>query len=426
MPEFSPMNQTAPTVPEEQRFILSALSPSLAQRRLASAVMIALILAALITVGPLSTFQPGRIDAFVPMYATALFVTDLITAVLLFAQFSILRSGALAVLASGYLFAALMAIPWMLTFPGVFAPGGLLSAGLYSSQWLYNQRQIGFPIFVIAYALLKDADPIKRLWKGSVAAGILSSVTLTAALVCAATLLVTAGHALLPHTMLDPVHFSSLRLYVGSCQIGLSVAALIVLWVRLRSVLDLWLMVVMCAFAIEVPLTFFPVPVRFSMGFYAGSVYALISGSLLLFVLLYEITALYGKLLRAILAQRRERDARLMTGDVISASIAHEVKQPLSAMVTNAAAGRRWIHHAAPNLDEAKAALQRIETDGHRASAMIENIRALFKKDTRTWTSLDVNNLIWEALALVRIDLQTHRIAVQTDLTERLPRIKGD
>jgi C4-dicarboxylate-specific signal transduction histidine kinase len=57
---------------------------------------------------------------------------------------------------------------------------------------------------------------------------------------------------------------------------------------------------------------------------------------------------------------------------------------------------------------------------------MIENIRALFKKDTRTRTSLDVNNLIWEALALVRIDLQTHRVAVQTDLKERLPRIKGD
>jgi len=99
------------TVPEEQHFILSALPPSLAQRRLALAVMIALILAFLITVGAFSTFELGRIDAFVPTYATALFVTDLITAVLLFAQFSILRSRALAVLASGYLFAALIVIP---------------------------------------------------------------------------------------------------------------------------------------------------------------------------------------------------------------------------------------------------------------------------------------------------------------------------
>src|SRR4030095_3425149 len=107
MPEFSPMDQTAPTVPEEQRFILSALSPSLAQRRLALAVVIALILAFLITVGPLSTFPPRLIDSVIPMYGSALFLTDLIVAVLLFAQFSVVRSRALAVLASGYLFAAL-------------------------------------------------------------------------------------------------------------------------------------------------------------------------------------------------------------------------------------------------------------------------------------------------------------------------------
>src|SRR5215470_9375597 len=194
MPVFSPMDQMAPTVRAEQRFILSALAPSPAQRRLALAVVIALIVAFLITLGPLSTFHPGRIDAFIPTYGTALFMTDLITAVLLFAQFSIVRSRALAVLASGYLFTALMAIPWMLTFPGVFTPGGLLGAGLYTTQWLYNLRQLGFLMFVITYALLKDADPTKGLWQRSVAAGILSSVALAAALVCAVTLLVTMGH----------------------------------------------------------------------------------------------------------------------------------------------------------------------------------------------------------------------------------------
>jgi hypothetical protein len=293
------MANTAAAAPEEQHFVLSHLSPSLAQRRLALAVVLALLVAFVITIGPLSALQPGRIDAFIPTWATALIVTDLITAVLLFAQFSIFRSRALAVLASGYLFAALIVIPVLLTFPGVFAPGGLLGAGLYTTQWLYNSRQFSFPMFVIAYALLKDADPTKRLWQGSVAAGILSSVALTAALVCAATLLCTAGHGLLPHTMLDPVRFSPIRLYIGGCQIGLSVAALIVLWVRLRSVLDLWLMVVMCAYAIEVTLTIYPVPARFSMNFYAGLAYGLVSGSLLLFALLYETTALYGQLLHA-------------------------------------------------------------------------------------------------------------------------------
>jgi signal transduction histidine kinase len=209
---------------------------------------------------------------------------------------------------------------------------------------------------VIAYALLKDADPNKGLWQGSTGAVILSNVAMTAALVCAATFLVTAGHALLPHTMLDRVRFSTLRLDVAGLQVLLSVAALIVLWVRRRSALDLWLMVVMCAYVIEITLIAFLGPGRFSMGWYAGRVCGLVSGGLVLFALLYEITLLYGRLLGAVLAQRRERAARLMTGDAIAATIAHEVKQPVSAMITNADAALRWLDRSAPDLDEAKTA----------------------------------------------------------------------
>jgi hypothetical protein len=82
--------------------------------------VLALLVAFFIAAWPFSTIQLARIKAFVPTYATAIFVTELITAVLLFAQFTILRSRALLAIASGYLFAALIVIPWMLTFPGVF------------------------------------------------------------------------------------------------------------------------------------------------------------------------------------------------------------------------------------------------------------------------------------------------------------------
>jgi signal transduction histidine kinase len=420
------MMKTTEVVPEEQHFILSSLSPGRVQRRLALAVVLALLVAFFITAWPLSTIQLGRIDAFVPAYATALFVTDLITAVLLFAQFSILRSRALLVIASGYLFTALVVIPWMLTFPGVFTPGGLFGAGLQTTNWLYILWHAGFPMFVIAYALLKDADPTKGMWQGSAGAAILSSVVVTAAVVCAATFLVTAGHAHLPRTMLDPVRFSTLRLYIAGYQVLLSVAALIVLWVRRRSVLDFWLMVVMCAYVIEICLIAFPVPVRFSVGWYAGRVFGLVSGSLVLFVLLYEITILYAQLLRAVKAQRREREARLMTGDAVAAAIAHEIKQPLSGMIMNADAGLRWLDRAMPDLDEARTTFKQIVADGHRAGAVIGSIRAIFKNDVRNRTSLDVNDLIGEALALVRGDLQKHRIVVQAEPNERLPPIIGD
>jgi signal transduction histidine kinase len=419
------MAKTAAAVPEEQHFILSTLSPSLAQRRLALTVVLALVAAFVITAGPLSTIQLGRIDAFIPAYAAAMFVIDSITAVLLFAQFSILRSRALLVIASGYFFTALILIPWMLTFPGVFAPTGVFG-GLQSTAWLYIFWHAGFPMFVIAYALSKDANLNNRLSRGSAGAAILASAAITAGLVCAAAFLAAAENALLPRLMLDAVRLSALWFYAAAGAALVSALALSVLWVRRRSILDLWLMVVMCAYVIEICLISFPAPARFSVGWYAGRVYGLLSGSLVLFVLLYEITILYAQLLRAVLAQRREREARLMTGDTVAATIAHEVKQPLSGMITNADAGLRWLDRSTPDLDEAKAAFKKIAADGHRAGAVIGSIRAIFKRDARSRTSLDINDLIGEALVLLRGDLQKHRILVQTEADARLPQVAGD
>ncbi len=420
------MLKTASVDPEEQPFILSSLSPGPAQRRLALAVVLVVLAVAVFITGPLSTVQLARIDAFVPAYATAMFVNDSITAVLLFAQFSILRSPALLVIGSGYVFTALILIPWMLTFPGVLAPTGLLGAGLQSTVWLYILWHAGFPMFVIAYALLKDGDPTKRLWQGSVGAAILSSVAITAAVVGAATFLVTVGDPLLPRIMLDTVHLSVLWDYAAGVVVLSGVLALIVLWIRRRSVLDLWLMVVMCVSVIEICLISFPVPARYSVGWYAGRVCGVVSGSLVLVVLLYEITTLYARLLRAVIAQRREREARLMTGDAIAATIAHEIKQPLSGMITSADAGLRWLDRPAPDLAEAKAAFQQVVSAGHRAGAVIGSIRAIFKKDIRNWSALDINELIGEALVLARGDLQKHRIVVDVELNEPLPRVKGD
>ncbi|RAK59781.1 two-component sensor histidine kinase [Phenylobacterium hankyongense] len=415
----------AAAVLKEQDFILSSLAPSPGQKRLALAVVVFLLAAFFTIVGPLAAVHLPKVGAFIAIYATAMFVTDMITAVLLFAQFSILRSRALLAISSGYLFAALMVIPWMLTFPSVIAPTGLLGAGLQSTVWLYMIWHAGFPIMVIAYALLKDVDPTQRLWAGSVRTAILWTVGLTAGVVCAATYLVTADPQL-PPLMLDPVQLSPLWAYAAAGPILLSVTAGVLLWTRRRSVLDLWLMVVMCAYVIEIGLIRFPIPARYSIGWYSGRVIGVLSASLVLFVLLYEITTLYAGLLRAVSAQRREREARLMTGDAVSASIAHEIRQPLAAMTTSAAAGRRWLNRETPDLPEAMAAFEAISTAGERAGALIEGIRAMFRKDAMTRTSVDMNELVSEALGQLSDELREHRISVRTELPTRAPRVTGD
>src|SRR3954453_20373838 len=101
--------------PGGHEFVLSNLPPSTAQRRLALCVVLVLLVGFVIAAGPLSSVPLTRVAVFIPVYGTAIFVNDLITAVLLFAQFSVLRSRALLALANSYLLTALLAIPWTLT-----------------------------------------------------------------------------------------------------------------------------------------------------------------------------------------------------------------------------------------------------------------------------------------------------------------------
>ena len=203
-----------------------------------------------------------------------------------------------------------------------------------------------------------------------------------------------SGDALLPRLMADGSQVSQVWSYVPASASVLCLMALALLWSRRRSVLDLWLMVVLCVWLIETFLLGYISAGRFSVGWWAGRVYGLMSGSLVLLVLLSETTTLYAQLARSVSAERRIREARLTTMEVLSASIAHEVNQPLASMVTHADAGLRWLQRAEPDLDETKAALKSIVNDGHRAARIIESVRTVFRKGTRDRFPLDVNELI--------------------------------
>ena len=420
------MLKVAPIVQEDQELILSSLSPGLVQRRLAFLVVLGILLVfLLITVGPFSDVQTKPVAAFVPAYVMAMFVCDTITAILLFAQFSVVRARAILIIASGYLYTALVLIPWILTFPGVFGPQGLLG-GLQSTSWLYFFQHAGLPLFVIGYALSKDADPAERTWHGTTRGAIATCVVLTVALVTVVAIVCIGGEAQLPRVVLDSLRLGPQWPFAAAPVALLSFAALIFLWTRRRSMLDLWLMVVMCLYTIEIPLSYYPSPIRFSVGWYTVRVFGFLSSCLVLIVLLYEIEALYARLIGAIRAERRERVARLMTGDAVAAAIAHEVKQPLTAMTTSASAGFRFLDRSSPNLGRAKEAFEQIVADGHRAAAVVDSIRAIFRNDIRTRSVLDVNELIREALILERADLRRHRILVQSAPNEQLPEVQGD
>ena len=117
--------------------------------------------------------------------------------------------------------------------------------------------------------------------------------------------------------------------------------------------------------------------------------------------------------------------ARRTTLAAMSAAIAHEIKQPLAAIVANANAGLRWMARTQPRLDEAREALEDIAADGHRASEIIQSIRVMFSKGDQTKTTLDVNVLIRETIAIVRGEFEASGIAVHLELASPPPMISA-
>src|SRR5260370_6385480 len=120
------------------------------------------------------------------------------------------------------------------------------------------------------------------------------------------------------------------------------------------------------------------------------------------------------------------RGNRVNTMAELTASLAHEVNQPISAAVTNAGACLRWLDGDSPNLEEARAAAIEIVKDGTRAAEIITRIRLLFRKGTPQRELLDVNEIVREMIVLLRSEVARNSISVRTELAADLPRVMAD
>lgn len=409
-------------MPREQPLLLAVMPPSTGQVRAAAIVAVAVLIAFLAAL-PFSKVQLPVFGPFVAVVDTILFLGDVITAVLLFAQYSVLRSRGLLVLAAGYLFTGLIIIPHGLTFPGVFSPTGLLGANLQTAVWLYAFWHAGLPIAVIAYALLPHAELPGWLQQSSAQAVILASCAAVLALTVALTLLATLGQSMLPSVMVDGTQWSQARMVQLQSSIVLPLlgAALIMTWRRRRqSILDLWLFVALWAWLLEYLLIALT-STRYGAYWYTGRIFGLLSGTLVLLVLLSETTKIYARLALSVLGERREREGRLMSMEAMSAAIEHEIRQPLGAIMANANAGQRWLGRLPPDLGEVREALNCIAADAQRSSEVIRSFRAMFGKRHQPDSQIDANELIRETVALMRGELEATRVTLQLDLATELP-----
>ncbi len=246
------------------------------QRKIAIGIAIVLIVAAA-AIAPFASIQVGRVDAFIPVLQTVVSVADLVTATLLFAQFSIQPQRALLALASGYMFSGSFAFLQTLAFPGGYAPAGLIGDGPNTPAWMFVLWHTTFPAAILVYALSKDTTGAARLPGRPAMTSIVITVVCVLAVMAGLTWIVTTKTEYLPRFYNTDIRLQTqfgnqinVALWLWNC------TALAVLLFRRRTILDLWLMVILLAYMPNFLVAIIGSSVRFTVGWYAARCFILV------------------------------------------------------------------------------------------------------------------------------------------------------
>jgi len=381
------------------------------------------LLAVFCIAAPYADLPLQPVTAFIPIYATTIVIINLITAALLIAQFWVARWTWLLVLASGYLFTALIFIPFALTFPGAFAPSGLLGAGSQTAPWLGACWSLVSPIFLITAVLVRTSRETTGICPRAPGMAIVLSVALVTAIVCCLTWAIVANDAILPRIYVDGGHMPLNNI---PPIMALDVIAFVLLWRRGHSVLDLWLMVTCIAWLFQISLGGILAGSRYSLGWYTARTFQMTATFMVLLLFLSETTALYANLARAAIQRRGARQARQIAMDAMAASIGHEINQPLTAVIANGSAGLCQLTKAEPDLKEIHAIFSDMVAGGQRIKEIIGGVQTMFRKSAHDRQLIDVNKVVLDTLTTTELDLRLQRVIVKTKLDDDLPPILAD
>jgi signal transduction histidine kinase len=386
------------------------------------AIVVLAILDAIVI--PFAGVQLPRVEPFIPVLQTVMCVVDLLTAAILFAHYSIQPLRAIIPIGSGYVFSGLFAFIQTLAFPGAYSPTGVIGDGLNSAAWFFVLWHTTFPLALIVYVFSKDSSA--RLSKGSTQLTITSTLTCVLAAAAGLTWLATHANQYLPALYLNSIEQTPFGAKINLFLWAMNITAFALLFVRRRTVLDLWLSVVLFAWWPNFLVAVAHSVVRFSAGWYIARFVALAASSMLLIVLLAESTAFYARLVSTIVRLRREQETKIMSAQAITAAIAHEIRQPLTRITAGGGAAQRFLKMIPPELDKAQAALNGVVNAGHSTSAVIDGFRSLFGKPDEEQQLVDMNELIPEVLESLDSQLKDHRVSIRVDLAPKLPLVSGN
>jgi signal transduction histidine kinase len=404
--------------------IVVALMPSTPRQRAVAVGVVIVIVALAALVAPFVNVQIGRVDSVLPVVQTVLSAADLLTATLLFAQYSVQPHRALLIVASGYIFAGSFAFLQTLSFPGAYAPNGLIGDVYNTPAWFFVLWYTTYPLSVLAYALLKDSGKISRR---STTASIAITLSSVFGIIALSSWVVINKVQYLPSFF--PTSLTLQTPLANQTNVGLALLGclvLLVLFIRRRTVLDLWLMVSLFAALPNFLVAAYAGSARFSVGWYAARGFALAASCMVLSVLVTEMTVLYSRLASALAMQRRERANRLVSIDAATAAIAHEIRSPLGSITLNASTALQVLVEQPPRLDEMNAILEDIENASLRVDETITSVRGLFKDATDQPATINIEDIARQVLRLLQHELQLNQIVVVTEFGVEVPLVHAD
>jgi signal transduction histidine kinase len=402
--------------------VIAAMPISVRERRIAFGVIIFLAIIDVLTV-TFGNTQLSRVDAFIPVIQMVMSVVDVITAALLFVLYAIYPVHGVLAVAAAYVFSGLFAFMQTLAFPGAYSPTALIGDGPNSAAWFFVLWHTTFPLSLILYALSKDKGVTTNLPGGSIGVNIAGTIACVLAATAALTWLVSDGVKYLPSLYVNVVQQTLFASYIDIFLWAVNIVTFVSLFFRRRTVLDFWLIIVLLAWWPNFLVAAFYTVVRFSAGWYLARVIALVASSTLLIVLLVESMALYARLANALLLVRRERADRFIGAEAATAAIAHEIRQPLTAIATRAAAGLNWLKRMPPDVGKASECFDSVVEASHRADDIVASVRGLFKNAAAQHTPVQINDIIREVLDLLQDDLRAETITATAEYHENLPKI---
>ncbi len=388
-------------------FSQADLIPTAGQRQGAAALALLMICGCALTL-PLAGVHVPHFDALVLVLDTALVITGLVAAALLYAHFAVARIPSPLILACGFLLLGLSTVPQLLRE----------AAGAPPDPRLQFIADLSLPLAAIAYSLLRNAAP-ERLRDRGAGAYLFGGIAATFGVAALATWVTTTDQ--------DPVLAASMatmgwRVLTTTALFILFGLAIAPLWSRRATVLELWLLVALTAWLIDVLLRGLAMD-EATFTWHFARLYGLIGTACMMLALLAGNAALHSRLAKLLAfrrALRRQGSARASPADEARIeTLANELNQPLCAITANADAIGRLLERDPADLREVRAALADIVADVDRASETLRSVR-------RTGADIiDVNQLVDECVAQLRAELSSRRISCEVQTAEPLPGIRG-